>query len=230
MFASARRLIRSGIVDAALVGGADTVCRMTVNGFASLEALSHGCCNPFSINRDGITIGEGAAAFLLCGEAGPVELLGLGETSDAYHPAAPDPTGSGVRDAMAQALSDARLSPAEIGYINLHGTATPLNDAMESRAIATLFPPTTACSSTKGMTGHLLGGAGGVEAAFLWLALAGCLEVLPPHVWDGVADPELPPLALVVPGTAVEPLSPLAMLSNSFGFGGTNVSLILGRA
>jgi 3-oxoacyl-[acyl-carrier-protein] synthase-1 len=231
VFASARRLIRSGVADAAVVGGADTLCRMTLNGFAGLEALSQGACNPFSLNRDGITIGEGAAAFLMSGETGPVELLGVGETSDAYHPAAPDPTGSGAREAMAQALADAGLSPEGIGYINLHGTATALNDAMESLAVAALFPPATPCSSTKAMTGHMLGGTGGVEAALLWLGLApaGGLSMLPPHLWDGVADPSLPQLALVVPGMPVPQRGPLAMLSNSFGFGGSNVSLILGR-
>jgi 3-oxoacyl-[acyl-carrier-protein] synthase-1 len=132
---------------------------------------------------------------------------------------------------MAQALADAGLPPADIAYINLHGTATPLNDAMESKAVAALFPVTTPCSSTKGMTGHMLGGTGGVEAAFLWLCLnpATSSGLLPPHLWDGEADPELPRLSLVLPGTPIPEMPRLAMLSNSFGFGGSNVSLILGR-
>ena len=231
VFASARRLIRLGLADAAVVGGADTLCRMTLNGFGSLEALSKGRCNPFSGNRDGITIGEGAAAFLLSPEPGPVELLGVGETSDAHHATAPHPEGDGARAAMAQALKDAGLEPADIAYVNLHGTATPLNDAMESKAMAALFPLETLCSSTKGMTGHMLGGTGGVEAAFLWLALnpATSSGLLPTHVWDGQADAALPRLALVAPGTPIPERSRLAMLSNSFGFGGSNVSIVLER-
>ncbi|MDR3439089.1 beta-ketoacyl-[acyl-carrier-protein] synthase family protein [Telmatospirillum sp.] len=232
VFASARRLIRAGLADAAVIGGADTLCRMTLNGFGSLEALSRTRCNPFSRNRDGITIGEGACAFLLSPEPGPVELLGVGETSDAHHATAPDPDGAGALAAMAQALADARLTPVDIAYVNLHGTGTPLNDAMESRAVAALLPPSTPCSSTKGMTGHMLGATGGVEAAFLWLALhpATSRGLLPPHLWDGQADPDLPSLSLVAPGTGMRQDGPTAMLSNSFGFGGNNVCLILGIA
>ncbi len=225
VFASARRLIRAGIVDAAVVGGADTLCGITLNGFASLEALSPGLCNPLSRNRDGITIGEGAAAFLLTRDEAPVALLGVGETSDAHHITAPDPDGRGARDAMAQALADGGLRARDIGYINLHGTGTPLNDAMEARAVAALFPADTPVSSSKAMTGHMLGATGGVEAALLWLALSGACPVLPPHLWDGEADLALPPLAVVAQGT---PAGTRAMLSNSFGFGGSNASLILG--
>jgi 3-oxoacyl-[acyl-carrier-protein] synthase-1 len=231
VFASARRLIRCGLADAAVVGGADTLCRMTLNGFGALEALSRSRCNPFSRNRDGITIGEGAAAFLLSPEPGPVELLGVGESSDAHHATAPHPEGEGAKAAMAQALADAGLTADGIAYVNLHGTATPLNDAMESKAVAALFPAGTPCSSTKGMTGHMLGGTGGVEAAFLWLCLnpATSSGLLPPHLWDGEADPDLPHLSLVAPGAPVLQTPRLTMLSNSFGFGGSNVSLILGR-
>lgn len=231
VFASARRLIRAGLVDAAVVGGADTLCRMTLNGFASLEALSKGRCNPFSANRDGITIGEGAAAFLLDREPGPVRLLGVGETSDAHHATAPDPGGRGAAQAMRDALADAELAPETIAYVNLHGTATPLNDAMEAKAIADLFGSRMPCSSTKALTGHMLGAAGGCEAAFLWLTLnprTNPERLLPPHLWDGVPDPALPALDLVGGGTTF-PLSPqTAMLSNSFGFGGSNMALILG--
>lgn len=231
VFGSARRLIRAGLADAAVVGGADTLCRMTLNGFAALESLSKSRCNPFSRNRDGITIGEGAAAFLLSAEPGPVELLGVGESSDAHHATAPDPEGKGARAAMADALADAGLKPEDIAYINLHGTATPLNDAMESKAVASLFPPSTLCSSTKGMTGHMLGGTGGVEAAFLWLTLNPSTSsgLLPSHLWDGEADPALPPLSFVKPGTPLPDRRSLVMLSNSFGFGGSNVSLVFGR-
>lgn len=231
VFASARRLIRAGLADAAIVGGADTLCRMTLNGFDSLELLSKNRCNPFSVNRDGINIGEGAAAFLLSTNEGPVKYLGSGETSDAYHLTAPQPDGGGARLAMQQALDNAGLATSDISYINLHGTATDLNDAMEARAVASLFSSQTPCSSTKGMTGHMLGATGGCEAAFLWLTLNAATNpgLLPPHLWDGVYDPELPQLNFVAEGTPLPDANQLAMLSNSFGFGGSNASLIFGR-
>jgi 3-oxoacyl-[acyl-carrier-protein] synthase-1 len=232
VFASARRLIRAGLADAAIVGGADTLCRMTLNGFDALELLSKERCNPFSANRDGITIGEGASAFLLSADDGPVQFLGIGETSDAHHLTAPDPGGNGARKAMLQALDNARLVPSDIIYINLHGTATPLNDAMEARAVASIFGSQMPCSSTKSMTGHMLGATGGCEAAFLWLVLNAATSpgLLPPHLWDGIHDPDLPVLNFVVAGTPLPKGKRLAMLSNSFGFGGSNASLILGRA
>lgn len=227
VFASARRLMRAGLADAVVVGGADTLCRMTLGGFAALEALSASRCNPFSVNRDGITIGEGAAAFLLSRDPAAIEVLGVGETSDAHHPTAPDPDGRGARVAIEDALRDAALTPADIAYVNLHGTATPLNDAMESRVIAGLFGGETPCGSTKGLTGHMLGATGGVEAAFLCLSLRD--GRLPPHVWDGQADPALPVLNFIAAGTRARP-GRLAMLSNSFGFGGSNAALLLGDA
>ena len=233
VFASARRLIRAGLADAAVVGGADTLCRMTLNGFGSLEALSKSRCNPFSLHRDGVTIGEGAAAFLLDSAPGPVRLLGLGETSDAHHATAPDPEGRGAFLAMRLALEDAKLGASGIAYINLHGTATPLNDAMEAKAIAELFGTQLPCSSTKAMTGHMLGAAGGCEAAFLWLTLnpeTNSENRLPPHLWDGAQDPALPVLNLVRAGTSFSRSGATAMLSNSFGFGGSNLALILGAA
>ncbi len=230
VFASARRLIRAGVADAAVVGGADTLCRMTLNGFGSLEALSAGFCAPFAAGRDGINIGEGASAFLLSREAGPVRFLGIGETSDAHHVTAPAPDGNGAMRAMRLALDDAGLQPSEISYVNLHGTATLLNDAMESAAVAALFGNRVPCSSTKAMTGHMLGATGGCEAAFLWLALNPAFRTgyLPPHVWNGVRDPALPPLDFVAPGTCLRADGRQSMLSNSFGFGGSNVSLIFG--
>ncbi len=232
VFASGRRLIANGLADAVIVGGADTLCRMTLSGFGALEALSKGRCNPFSVHRDGITIGEGAAVFLLERGAGHIQLLGVGETSDAHHATAPDPEGNGARDAMLQALADAALMPEDVCYINLHGTATLLNDAMESKAVASVFGNTIPCSSTKGMTGHMLGAAGGCEAAFLWLALnpeTNPTGLLPPHLWDGAQDPALPLLNLIPPGTRIPTQPRAAMLSNSFGFGGSNAALILAR-
>jgi 3-oxoacyl-[acyl-carrier-protein] synthase-1 len=225
VFASARRLLRAGMADAVIVGGADTLCGMTLAGFGALEALSATRCNPFSVNRDGITIGEGAAAFLLSRDAGALEVLGVGETSDAHHPSAPDPEGRGARMAIEGALREAGLRPSDIGYVNMHGTATPLNDAMESRVIADVFGSGMLCGSTKGMTGHMLAATGGVEAAFLCLSLTE--GRLPPHVWDGLADPALPRLNFAVDGSV---FAKRAMLSNSFGFGGSNVALVLGLA
>ncbi len=182
VFASARRLIDAGFADAAIVGGCDTLCYTTLRGFNSLEIASKSRCNPFSVNRDGINIGEGAAAFLLTREEGPVEMLGVGESSDAYHLTAPSPDGEGAQGAMNNALADANLKPAHICYVNLHGTATPLNDAMESHAIAAVFGEGMVCSSTKGMTGHMLGAAGACEAAFLWVTLNPAMNtgLLPP--------------------------------------------------
>lgn len=230
-FASAGRLIRQGLCDAALVGGADSLCRLTLNGFNSLEAIAADYCNPFSRNRDGINIGEGAAVFLVSREPSPVALLGVGETSDAHHVSAPDPSGAGALRAMQLALAEAGLPAAAIDYVNLHGTATPLNDVMEARAVAALFGSVTPCSSTKPLTGHMLGAAAAGEAALLWLALDPDFSdgALPPHVWDGVGDPELAPLALVGPSTRLAPARRSAMLSNSFAFGGSNVSLVLAR-
>jgi 3-oxoacyl-[acyl-carrier-protein] synthase-1 len=231
VFGSARRLIEAGFCDAALVGGVDTLCRLTMNGFASLEAIAKSYCNPFSRNRDGINIGEGAAVFLMTREPAPVALLGVGESSDAHHISAPDPAGIGARRAMGAALRAAELQADSIDYVNLHGTATRLNDLVEGRVVAELFGIDVPCSSTKAMTGHMLGAAGAGEAAFLWLTLhldysAG---VLPPHLWDGEADPEIPPLDLVQPGRTLPCGTRSAMLSNSFGFGGSNAAVVLGR-
>ena len=232
-FASARRLISAGLADAAIVGGADTLCRMTIGGFAALEAMSGALCSPFSRNRDGINIGEAAAVFLLTREPGPVQFLGVGESSDAYHISAPDPDARGALMAMRAALDDAGLAPADIAYVNLHGTGTALNDAMEGKAVHALFGGATPCSSTKAMTGHTLGAAAACEAAFLWLTLHPEYNPdgrLPPHLWDGEADPSIPPLALADVGTRLpKDLCRLAMLSNSFAFGGSNVALVLAR-
>ncbi len=233
VFASARRLIESGICDAAIVGGVDTLCRMTVRGFAALEAISAGRCNPFGADRDGINVGEAAAAFLLTREPTSVSLLGVGETADAHHISAPDPEGRGAAAAMREALADAEIAPAELGYINLHGTGTPLNDLAEGRAVHEIFGSRTPCSSTKGMMGHALGAAGACEAAFLWLTANpefNPSNLLPPHAWNGVADPEIPPLNLVRPGQSLSGTSDgKALLSNSLAFGGNNVALVLGE-
>lgn len=227
--AAARRMIQMGVCDAVIAGGVDTLCQLTVHGFSSLEAVSGTPCNPFSKNRNGINIGEGAALFLVTAEAEGVELTGVGEGADAYHISAPDPTGAGAIRCMMEALKDAALSPEEVGYVNLHGTATALNDQMESQAMYEVFGPDTWCSSTKPFTGHTLGAAGAVEAAICWLMLeSNTYPLLPVHVWDGVVDPELPKLKLVTPDASLDG-SLRYVLSNSFAFGGNNISLLLGR-
>ncbi|MCZ6579237.1 MAG: beta-ketoacyl-ACP synthase [Gammaproteobacteria bacterium] len=227
--AAARRLIRANICDAVIAGGVDTLCQLTVSGFSSLEAVSESRCNPFSKNRKGINIGEGAALFLVTSEVRGVELSGVGEGSDAYHISAPEPSGAGAVRCMTSALDDGSVAATEVGYVNLHGTATALNDQMESLAMQQVFGLDTLCSSTKPFTGHTLGAAGAIEAGICWLTLeAGDSELLPVHVWDGIRDPELPYINLVSPGSRLQ--SPLRyVLSNSFAFGGSNISILLGR-
>ncbi len=227
--ASARRLIRAGFCDAVIAGGVDTLCQLTVQGFSSLEAVSDERCNPMSRNRKGINVGEGAALFLVSGDARGVELKGTGESSDAYHISAPEPTGAGAIRCMTSALRDAGINPGEVDYINMHGTATKLNDRMESQAIETVFGIEIPCSSTKPFTGHTLGAAGAIEAGICCLALeAGEQGFLPPHVWDGERDPDLPAISLVEPGP-ITATPPQFVLSNNFAFGGNNIALLLGR-
>jgi 3-oxoacyl-[acyl-carrier-protein] synthase-1 len=231
VFASAQRLIEAGLCDAAVVGGVDTLCRMTLGGFDSLQALSQDYCNPFSRNRDGINIGEGAAVFLMTSEESAVSTLGVGESSDAYHVSAPHPDGDGAALAMLRALDAAQLKPEQIDYINLHGTATELNDAMEARAVSRVFGGRTLCSSTKSMTGHMLGAAGANEVAFLWLMLEPDFGngMVPPHVWDGEIDPAIPQLNFATMQSRIGNPSRAAALSNSFAFGGSNAAVVLGR-
>ncbi len=226
--ASAARLLQADLCDAVLVGGVDSLCDFTVAGFSALESVSADRCNPMSAHRNGINIGEAAVLFLMTREPGPVRLEGWGESSDAHHISAPDPSGKGALAAMQGALQRARLSVADVDYLNMHGTATVQNDAMESRAIFELFGNSVPVSSTKPLTGHTLGAAGALEAALCWLSLTNNPKgQLPPHWWDGAHDPTLPTLDLVAPGrrrgTALR-----HVMSNSFAFGGNNVSLVLG--
>jgi len=228
--ASAARLLAAGTCDAVLCGGADSLCAFTVAGFAALESVAEQRCNPMSEARCGINIGEAAALFLMTREGGPVRLAGWGESSDAHHISAPDPEGSGALAAMREALQRAGLRPADIDYLNLHGTATPQNDAMESRAVAELFGTALLCSSTKPLTGHTLGAAGALEAGIAWLSLVDNPEGrLPAHWFDGRRDAALPAIVLVAPGQRLgRPLR--AVLSNSFAFGGSNAALVLSAA
>lgn len=229
---SAHRLLQQGLCDAVICGGVDCLCRLTLNGFSALEAVSAERCNPFSANRHGINIGEGAALFLMTKESSPIAFLGGGASSDAHHISAPHPEGLGAQAAMRKALGSAGLEAEQIDYLNLHGTATSHNDAMESHAVRAIFPAGVPCSSTKPLTGHTLGAAGALEAAFCWLALSEYNpdNRLPPHVWDGVADPALPSIDLASAGTRLRSQQDRRLMSNSFAFGGSNVSLILGDA
>ena len=220
-FITARRLLTSGQADVVLVGGADSLCGLTLNGFDCLESLSEQRCQPFAAGRDGINIGEGAALFLVSLEPAPLALLGDGESSDAWHISAPHPQGEGAERAMRMALTRAGLEAERIGYVNAHGTATRLNDEMESRALARLFPNKVPVSSTKVLTGHTLGAAGATEAALCCLLIERDLP-LPPQ--GETADPALAPIALVQEQGPVD-----IIMSNSFAFGGNNVSLIFGK-
>lgn len=227
VFAAAARMIACGLIDAALVGGVDSLCLTTLYGFSSLELTAPGPCRPYDARRHGISVGEGAAFALL--EAVPaalpddaVLLLGAGESSDAYHMSSPHPEGLGARLAMERALADAGLAPADIDYINLHGTATPANDAAEGKAVAALFGNTVPCSSTKGATGHTLGAAGALEAVACALALRH--GFVPGSANTEQLDPAIPIDYLL----ATRRAEVRHAVTNSFGFGGSNCSLVLG--
>ncbi|EKZ5284278.1 beta-ketoacyl-[acyl-carrier-protein] synthase family protein [Klebsiella aerogenes] len=222
---SGRRLIEAGLADVAIVGGADTLSRMPINGFHSLESLSTTQCQPFARDRNGITIGEGAALMLLTREPQPVALLGIGESSDAWHISAPHPEGEGAIRAIQQALGDAGIAPEQVGYINLHGTATPLNDRIESHVINALFGVRVPCSSTKHLTGHTLGAAGITEAAIGMLILQRNLPLPAQDFSQSPLDATLPPFGLI---EHPQPLPRPIILSNSFAFGGNNASILLG--
>ncbi|OGV76539.1 MAG: beta-ketoacyl-[acyl-carrier-protein] synthase II [Methylotenera sp. RIFCSPLOWO2_02_FULL_45_14] len=233
VFSTARRMIEAGLIDAAVVGGVDTLCLTTLYGFTSLGLLSTQACRPYDTERDGISIGE-AAAFALLERPSPslstnqdaraVLLLGIGESSDAYHMSSPHPEGLGARRAMQQALQSAGLSPTEIDYINLHGTATPSNDAAEAKGVAAVFGHDTPCSSTKGATGHALGAAGAVEAVICALALQHGF------IPGGLNTREADSLLQLNYQLQNRDQALTRVMSNSFGFGGTNCSLIFGLA
>lgn len=228
--ASGARLLKAGMADAVVAGGCDVLGKFTVAGFSALESISATRSNPLSLNRQGINLGEGAALFLMTRDPGPVRLAGWGESSDAHHMSAPDPTGRGAATAMQLALQRAGVQAAEVDYLNLHGTATPHNDAMESLAVSQLLGADIPVSSTKPLTGHTLAAAGAIEAAFGWLSLVDNPRgLLPPHWWDGQPDPALPPLRVVTPGESLG-RTPRYVLSNSFAFGGSNASILLGSA
>jgi len=225
---TAARMIAAGICDAAVVGGVDSLCLMTLYGFHSLGLTSPGPCRPYDVDRDGISIGEGGGFALLERadrvDSGAILLLGVGESSDAYHMSTPHPEGLGARIAMQQALDSAGLAPSDIDYINLHGTATKSNDASEDKAVFEVFGGRTPCSSTKGATGHLLGAAGITEAIVCILAIEHGL--VPGSANTRRVDPSLKSNYLL--DGRDEKVT--HALTNSFGFGGSNCSLVLGAA
>ncbi|BEU20615.1 beta-ketoacyl-[acyl-carrier-protein] synthase family protein [Paraburkholderia caribensis] len=228
-FVSARRLLQLGVCDAMIVGGVDTLCELTVQGFASLESTSVTRTNPMSRNRKGINVGEGATVFLMTREEGEVRLAGAGESSDAHHVSAPDPQGIGGELALRAALKDAGVEPSAIAYVNLHATATRKNDDMEAHLMSRVFAHGVPASGTKPFTGHQLGAAGATELGFAWLTLARDDVAMPRHRWDGEADPALPELDLVQDERRIPRDGAQYVMSNSFAFGGSNVSLILAR-
>ncbi|WP_299008567.1 beta-ketoacyl-[acyl-carrier-protein] synthase family protein [uncultured Shewanella sp.] len=239
VFASARRLLMADLCDMVIVGGSDSLCQLTLNGFDALESISDKLCQPFSANRQGINIGEGAALFTLekntsvHSSGAQIQLAGVGESSDAHHISAPQPEGRGAIAAMQAAIKDANIQASQISYVNLHGTATQKNDAMESRAIQAVFQPVIPpVSSTKPLTGHTLGAAGAIEAAFCYLLLSdeNSHAQLPPHLWDKHIDSDNPALPFVERNELTHHKQKLRyIMSNSFAFGGSNASLIFSR-
>ena len=247
----ASEMIMGGVVDAAVVGGIDIASDTTLIGFSALEAVSSEITNPFSKNRHGITLGDGAAFFVLTKEdlssavvstgsttvlsgSTTVKLLGWGESADAYHMTSPDPSGAGAEKAIRRALESSGVSRADVGYINLHGTGTKFNDSMEAKAVAAIFgEKSVPVSTTKPVTGHTLGAAAALEAAICWKALVENQEKnnnikLPVQVWDGERDEELPSLNIVDGKSAAAKGQLKICLSNSFAFGGANACLVLG--
>jgi 3-oxoacyl-[acyl-carrier-protein] synthase-1 len=226
-YGNAARMIRLGLIDAAVVGGVDSLCMTILHGFNSLELLSPDVCRPWDAERHGLSLGEGAAFALIERDAAtPPQawLLGVGESSDGHHMSSPHPEGAGAADAMRSALAQAGLQPQDVDYLNLHGTATPGNDAAEDAAVCCVFGTELPSSSTKGATGHTLGAAGGVEAAIAMLALQHGL--MPAGLNRRTRDPALRANYLDAPRE--QTLNVVA--SNSFGFGGSNACLMLGAA
>ena len=232
-FSTAKKLLDNNVCDAVIAGAADALCKMPVFGFHSLEVLSDKPSIPFSKNRNGINIGEGAGVFLLEKEPdskSSVLLCAIGETSDAYHCATPDPEGVQAAKAIEKALSESGLKSEDISYINLHGTGTISNDLMEANAVYKVFKNSVPVSSTKSQTGHCLGASAAVEAALCCAMLDDAVNrdgYLLPHKFDGEYDDKLPQLSLVKYGQKSDKIK--YVMNNSFGFGGSNAVMILGK-
>lgn len=224
VFASAHRAMEAGLCDAAIVGGVDSFCLTTLYGFHSLQLISSDICRPADAARNGISIGEAAGFAILEREStSKLALLGYGESSDAHHMSSPHPEGEGAAAAMRAALTRAGVAASDVGYINLHGTATPANDAAEDKGVCAVFGTSTPCSSTKGWTGHTLGAAAITEAALSLLCLS---EGFMPHSLN-TRERDTALHSNILTQSREQPLT--RVLSNSFGFGGSNCSLLFGR-
>jgi len=226
---SAKALLEADLADVVIAGGVDSLTRLTVNGFKSLESIAETQCKPFGETRDGINIGEAAALFLVTKESNGIQLLGAGETSDAYHISAPAPDGDGAYQAMLLALNNSGLTGQQINYVNLHGTGTPKNDEMEAKAMLKACGENVLCGSTKRFTGHTLGAAGALEVGICWLLLSefNISNYIPANRCDDNTDPNLAELNLCK-GQTIQKLD--YCLSNSFAFGGNNLSIVLGKS
>lgn len=224
VFSSAKRLIESGICKAAIVGGSDELSHVSIHGFNSLEILSNERTQPFSKNRKGINIGEGASLFTIEQSDKGIEIMGVGETSDAYHASSPDPEATQIKLALKLALDNSALKPENIDYINLHGTGTIANDACEAKAVYEIFKGKTPCNSTKSLTGHCLGAAATLETAICCKSLE--KNLILKHNFDGQIDSNLPQINL--PKENINKKIRY-VINNAFGFGGTNAVLVLGK-
>ena len=226
VFSTAKRLLDNGVCKAVIAGGVDSLSKLPVAGFKALEVLCDDLTNPFSKNRHGMNIGEAGALFLLEQDKEGARIMGIGETSDAYNAATPDPQAKEAVRAILMALEEAGAEPADIGYINLHGTGTIANDLMEAAAVNRIFGPNIPASATKPLTGHCLGASASIETAL-------CLKVLEtgrllPHLYDGMYDDKLPAIKLVDPKDKnIYNIS--KCMCNSFGFGGTNAVMVIGK-
>lgn len=230
----ADELLKSGICDVVIAGGVDIVSDVVLGGFSALGAVDINTTNPFSKNRHGINLGEGAAFFVMAKEnftdaKDVIVLKGTSDNADAFHMTSPDVSGTAAAACIQAALQRAQISISDIDYINLHGTGTDLNDKMESRAVNLIGGSNIPCSSSKTALGHTLGAAGAMELAVCYSALSelNTQRLLPPHFYDGMYDPDLPPIRLVTGSTIAERLN--TVMSFSFAFGGNNACLIIGR-
>jgi len=227
-FVSGKALLEAGLVDVVIVGGVDSLTHLTVNGFESLASVSQQKCQPFGKDRDGINIGEAAALFIMTKASSGIQMLGAGETSDAFHMSAPEPNGDGAFLAMKLALDNAGLKGEQVDYVNLHGTGTIKNDDMEAKAMHKACGESVLCGSTKRFTGHTLGAAGALEIGICWLLLSkyNPENFIPANISDQEIDDTLPTLKFSS-GAYVDSVN--ICMSNSFAFGGNNFSMVLGK-
>lgn len=224
-FSIAQDLLNSGFAKAVIVAGVDSLAKVPIFGFNSLEVLSPQATNPMSKNRAGINIGETVAVFVVANEGGEIEITGIGETTDIYHNTTPDPEAKEEILAIKKALENSNLTPEDIDYINMHGTGTVANDLMEARAISEIFGNSTYTSSTKPLTGHCLGGASSIETALCCKLLEQNNKQVFPHIFDNQYDETLPKIKLAQKNTKLDRLK--TCMNLSFGFGGTNAVMIL---